>query len=268
MEHIISFGEQTSGQERPFYIEMAGITYPDPNYHIVRKNSLIYCLEYVIDGEGIVQIDDQVNYPCKGDLYILPKGQNHDYCSSPLNPLKKIWMNVSGILCDELIHIYSLAGILIVKEINIYPLFEEFLNVCENKELTLDEIYMQCSVIFHSIIIKINEHLSIQKSKQYKTSAAEEIKLYIDRNIYEKLSIESISKHVNLSPSQVNRVFKKSFDTTPYDYILTRKISTAKALLKNTTLTLKEIAYKLNFADEHYFSNVFLSKTGVRPSEY
>lgn len=64
MEHIISFGETFSDQDRPFYIEMAGITYPDPNYHITRKNSYIHCFEYVIKGSGIVTVDGITNYPC------------------------------------------------------------------------------------------------------------------------------------------------------------------------------------------------------------
>lgn len=267
MEHIVSFGEKFSEQERPFYIEMTGITYPDPNYHIVREHSYIHCFEYVIKGEGSVQVGEQINYPCEGDLYILPKGQRHDYFSLPQNPFEKIWMNVNGSLCDELIHVYGLTGVLLVKQIDIYPVFREFLDVCENKELSLDEIYLQCSLIFHKLIMKISEHLAAEKDV-HETTAANEIKSYIDRNIYENLSIECISKQVNLSPSQINRVFKKAFNTTPYDYILTRKISTAKLLLKNTTLTVKEIAYMLHFADEHYFSNVFLQRTGKRPSKY
>lgn len=268
MEHIVSFGETFKDQERPFYIEMAGITYPDPNYHIERKRSHIHCFEYVIDGEGTVQVDNQTNYPCKGDLYILPKGQSHNYFSSPENPFHKIWMNISGSLCDELIHVYHLTGTLLVRQIDAYPLFEEFLAVCENKNLSLDEIYMQCSLIFHRLILKISAHLSTAQTISATDVTANEIKSYIDRNIYEHLSIEMLAKQVNLSPSQVNRIFKKAFETTPYDYILTRKISTAKLLLKNTNLTVKEIAYKLNFADEHYFSNAFLKKVGVRPGKY
>lgn len=268
MEHIISFGEKFSEQDRPFYIEMAGITYPDPGYHIVRERSYIHCFEYVIDGEGIVQVDRQINYPCKGDLYILPKGRSHDYFSSPQNPFEKIWMNVSGSLCDELIHVYGLTGVLIVNQIDAYSIFREFLDVCENKDLSLDEIYMQCSLIFHKLMIKISAHLATERNACDTSATASEIKSYIDRNIYEHLNIETLSRQVNLSSSQINRVFKKTFGMTPYDYILSRKISAAKLLLKNTNLTVKEIAYKLNFADEHYFSNVFLRKTGVRPGKY
>lgn len=268
MEHIISFGEKYSEQNRPFHIEMAGITYPDPGYHITRDHSYIHCFEYVITGEGCVQVDNQTNYPHSGDLYILPKGKNHNYFSSPENPFEKIWMNISGSLCDELIHVYGLTGVLLVRQIDAYPFFREFLDICENKDLSLDEILMQCSLVFHKLIIKISEHLSGKHEVTKATVTAAEIKSYIDRNIYEHINIDTLFKQFNLSSSQINRLFKKAFNIAPYEYILDRKISTAKLLLKNTNLSIKEIAYKLNFADEHYFSNVFLQKTGIRPGKY
>lgn len=268
MEHIVSFGEKFSEQNRPFYIEITGITYPDPNYHIRRQKSNIYCFEYVIDGKGVVTVDNRTNYPVKGDIYILPKGSSHDYYSLPNDPFEKIWLNVSGSLCDELIHIYGLTGALIIKHTDdAYPIFKEFLGICENKELSLDEIYRQSSLVFHKLIMKISEYLS-DDSEHHQTGIAEEVKSYIDRNIYERINVETIAQSVCLSPSQITRLFKKAYEQTPYDYILSRKIETAKLLLKNTSLSVKEIAYKLNFADEHYFSNVFLQKTGERPKNY
>lgn len=268
VEHIVSFGEEFSDKNRTFYIEMAGITYPDPNYRIRRDVSPIYCFEYVIDGEGDVTVDSRTNHPEKGDLYILPKGCLHDYHSDAQKPFEKIWMNVRGPLCDELIHVYGLMGILIVKKIDdVYPIFKEFLEICENKELSIDEIHKKCALVFHKLIMKISERLGSESGKAVNDTAAE-IKAYIDRNIYEHIGIDDIARQVNLSQSQVNRIFKKSFDVTPYNYILNRKIETAKLLLKNTSLTVKEIAYKLNFTDEHYFSNLFLEKTGVRPKKY
>ena len=267
MEHIVSFGDFFIEQHKPFYIEMAGITYPDPNYHITRTCSYIHCFEYVTKGEGIVTVNGQTYFTCKDDLCILPKYADHDYCSLPEDPFEKIWFNISGSLCDELIHVYGITGAVVVKDTNTFPLFREFLDVCENKELSLDEVYARCSLIFHRLMIILSQNRSFNTGRSARGNAAD-IKSYIDRNIYEKLSIEAVSAQVNLSPSQVNRVFKKAFGITPYDYILSRKIDTAKLLLKNTSLSVKEIAYKLNFADEHYFSNVFLQKTGVRPKNF
>jgi len=122
--------------------------------------------------------------------------------------------------------------------------------------------------VFHKLIMKISERLVKEKQAHAKSDATDRIKDYIDRNIYEHLNIEIISRKIGLSTSQINRVFREAFETTPYEYILNRKIDTAKLLLRNTTLTVKEIAYKLNFADEHYFSNVFYKRTGVRPGKY
>lgn len=99
-------------------------------------------------------------------------------------------------------------------------------------------------------------------------TVAYEIKEFIDRNIYHKLTMEILAKQASLSTSQVNRVFKKEFNQTPYDYILSQKIATAKLLLQNTNIPIKQIAYKLNFADEHYFSNFFKEKCGVSPKDY
>jgi YesN/AraC family two-component response regulator len=42
----------------------------------------------------------------------------------------------------------------------------------------------------------------------------------------------------------------------------------AKSLLQNTSLSAKEIAFRLGFSDEHYFSNFFKKRTGMRPVEY
>lgn len=266
-EHIISFGESFFEQDRPFYIEMAGITYPDPNYHITRKNSYIHCFEFVTKGQGIVTVDDVTNYPSEGDMYILPKGKDHDYRSDAENPFEKIWFNVSGNLCDELIHVYGIMGTLVVKGTEAFPLFREFLDVCEDKSLSLDDVYSRCSIIFHRLMIKLHNAI-MQNAKRKNHSPAAGIKSYIDRNIYEKLTMDLIADHVNLSVSQINRVFKKAYGIAPYDYVLTRKIETAKLLLKNTSLSIKETAYRLNFADEHYFSNVFLQKTGMRPKEF
>ena len=57
-EDIVSFAEDRTDQY-PFYIQMAGISYCDATYKIDRKNSDIYCFEYIIKGEGTVKINGQ-----------------------------------------------------------------------------------------------------------------------------------------------------------------------------------------------------------------
>jgi YesN/AraC family two-component response regulator len=49
---------------------------------------------------------------------------------------------------------------------------------------------------------------------------------------------------------------------------LEKKISFAKKLLVDTSLSVKQISDKLCFSDEYYFSNIFKKKTGQTPSQY
>jgi AraC family transcriptional regulator, arabinose operon regulatory protein len=266
MEHIISFLPDENRTYTQYHIDMTGITYPDPNYVVDRKNSNIYCIEYVINGEGTVHVDDQVFYPSKGDVYILPIGRHQHYYSSHDNPWEKIWMNVYGPLCDALFQVYHLENILWIKDLDLYHLFKQNLDLCEQKDLSTSEVFEKSSLIFHEILAKISMYL--YKTPITKNVVAYKAKEYIDKNIYDRFTMDDIAKIACLSPSQANRVFKKEYGITPYDYILSKKIETAKLLLINTNISIKNIAYKLNFLDEHYFSKIFKARTGTSPKSY
>jgi len=49
---------------------------------------------------------------------------------------------------------------------------------------------------------------------------------------------------------------------------LNKRMDLAKYHLIENMLSIKEIAYRLQFADEFYFSNFFKSKEGISPREY
>lgn len=266
MEHIVSFLNDNNKIPNLFQIELTGISYPDPHYYVERKNSEIYCIEYIIEGGGTVHMDDKTLHPAKGDIYILPKGHHHRYYSSPDNPWKKIWMNVRGTLCDRLMEVYQLEGVILIKNLDLLDLFQKFLTICEDKELGLTIISQKGSLIFHEILSRISMHL--YDKPILKNAGAYKVKEYIDANIYEKFSISKLAKIACLSSSQLNRTFKKEFMETPYEYILTQKIETAKLLLSNTNISIKQLAYKLSFADEHYFSNCFKERCKVSPKAF
>lgn len=268
MEHIITFlPGQIPGEER-FGIEMAGITYPDSRYHIERENSWIHCLEYIIRGEGRIEMDGKIYYPKQGDVYLLAYGKNHNYRSDPDNPWEKIWMNVYGSLADHLIDSYGLRDAVLFPGCPIYPLFREFLDVCENGRRDSGRLAMRTTLIFHEILLRLAETRRAPKEEELPDSPAAKVKEYIDGHIYGKLSVAELTEVVNLSASQLTRVFGKAYGRTPYDYVLERKTDTACMLLGSTGMSVKEIAGRLNFSDEHYFSNVFKKRMGMPPGKY
>jgi AraC-like DNA-binding protein len=264
-EEIMSFYTEDT-QNLPFCIEMAGISYCDGTYKIERRNSNIYCFEYIIKGRGTVVINDEIFTPSEGDVYILHRGSNHRYFSDKENPWIKIWFNVKGALTDHLIEAYKINNIYHVPDLNIKNLFFDFLDMVKSPTDTKEDIFNKTSILFHQIVQKIHQHTRTLTKTHNPVASA--LKDYMDRHIADDISLKELSELVFKSPSQTIRVFKKEYGITPYDYLLMKKIETAKLLLRNTNLQVSNIAFRLNFADEHYFSNFFKAKVGKSPAKF
>ncbi len=91
---------------------------------------------------------------------------------------------------------------------------------------------------------------------------------FIDENYFRDLSLSEIAGHVNLSSGYFSGLFKKELDMSFVEYLNNLRIEKAKELLVNTYLKAYEIAAKVGFGDETYFSRVFKKNTGISIQEY
>lgn len=246
----------------PFKAVLSGITYPDSDYRIYRKCSDVYVIEYISEGEGTVVFEGKEYKIEKGGAYILPAGAEHCYYSDKNNPWEKKWMNVSGSLCERLLGAYGIGKTVYFPDMPIGDLFDEFFDFC-TKNSDDNEINNFGALIFHRMVQRL-----VKNGEKDAENAAVKAKSYIDSNIYGKLSAASVAQIFGFSVSQFGRIFKAEYGKTVYSYILEQKIKTAENLLKNSALTVKEIADMLCFNDEHYFCNIFKKKRGTTPSEY
>ena len=90
---------------------------------------------------------------------------------------------------------------------------------------------------------------------------------YINANILNKITIEEICLHCNISLSTLKHNFKKTIRNTPRGYINEMKIEKAKELLKSD-MTVTDTAFALSFNSSDYFSVVFKKYTFLTPEQY
>ncbi len=92
---------------------------------------------------------------------------------------------------------------------------------------------------------------------------------YIEDNIdNSNFSVESLAGLLHISRVQLYRKMKAIMDVSVSDYILTVRLEKGKNLLKETQLTISEIAYAVGFSTPNYFSTSFKSKYKVSPSSF
>ena len=90
---------------------------------------------------------------------------------------------------------------------------------------------------------------------------------YIRESLESTLSIQDIAEKLSVSYSTLRKQFKDYTGLSPAIYQQDLKLQRAKELLTTTNLSIKEIAYRLNFDSPDYFSAKFKIKTGRKPSE-
>ena len=246
-------------------IDLAGISYCDGTYEIKRKQSEAYVLEYVIKGTGTILYNDIPLTASKGDFYLLKQGDNHHYYSSKEDPWVKIWMNIHGSLIDQLLKVYPLDKIVFPGNPSLYELFKDFHSVLKSEKRT-SGIPQTCTNLLHEILS--NVYFNQQPSHSQISQEALRIKTYLEDHLFEAVTLSELSLVIYKSEAQIIRIFKKAYGITPYAYLLNRKLQYAKTLLVNTNVPIKEIASRLCFADEHYFSNFFKQSEEVSPSGY
>lgn len=240
---------------------LAGVTRPDQSYRIVRRPSMEYIVEYVESGRGILETDTQTMDVGPGDFYFIPAGCNCEYYADRKDPFQKIWLNISGSLVEQLSSLYFPKREVLCQHVSVGTVFQELHQILKENG---PDGKMALELKIHELFIRAS---ASEKSDYAKKSAAQLVKEYMDQSFCEKISLEALSARFFISKAQLVRDFRREYHTTPYAYLLEKRMAFSAVLLKNTALSVAEIAEKLQFHNAHYFSSAFKKAMGVSPTE-
>jgi len=92
--------------------------------------------------------------------------------------------------------------------------------------------------------------------------------LYIDTNFKNEITLSDISRIVHLNAVYFSQLFKQETGLNFTQYLIQRRIETAKELLLDSSNRIAEISFQIGYEDPNYFSRVFKKTTGLSPQEY
>ena len=107
-----------------------------------------------------------------------------------------------------------------------------------------------------------------EKQMEEKNRLVELAKEYIEEHYYENLMLTDVAQKVGVSAGYLSTLFQKQLSKGFVDYLNEIRIEHACTYLQQNFLKTYEIAYKVGFNDEKYFSKVFKRIKGQPPSEY
>lgn len=91
---------------------------------------------------------------------------------------------------------------------------------------------------------------------------------YLDEHYTENISLDQLAEQFFISKYYLSREFKKEYGTTIIQYVLAKKITNAKELLRYSNHSIEEIARLCGIDDASYFNKVFKKMEGCTASEY
>jgi AraC family transcriptional regulator len=91
---------------------------------------------------------------------------------------------------------------------------------------------------------------------------------YIQEHLSEEITLEAIANHIGISQYYFSHLFKQSMGVSPYQYVLQQRVERAKQLLKQSNLSIVEIALECGFANQTHLTKHFRNLVGLSPKAY
>lgn len=105
-------------------------------------------------------------------------------------------------------------------------------------------------------------------AEHQKHQALSKVMLYIDHHFRDSIDQKELAQRCGMTAFRFSRLFKEVNGLGFMDYILSKRMDSAKELLDNSQMPITSIGYEVGFKDPSYFARAFKQLAGCTPSEY
>ena len=235
-----------------------------------RTNLLSFLCFIVLSGEGTLSYEEQTYQLDQGDCVFIDCRKAYSHSTSD-NLWSLQWCHFYAPFLPAVYEKY--------KERGGRPVFHPK-NLAKFREL-FSEVYLLASSSDYIRDMRLNEKLSMLLTMLMEESWHPEdsmvskkrmeltkLKEYLDEHYTEKISLDELAIHFFINKYYLTKIFKETYGTTINSYIIAKRITRAKQMLRFTDMTLEEIAIAVGLNGGNYFSRMFKKIEGISPREY
>lgn len=230
-----------------------------------------YQLLYITKGEGFFESDSTKKRKVeKGCLIMLFPNQWHTYSPLSDSGWNEYYIGFEGPIIDNLVQASFFTKENPVLEVgfqdNLVNLFSRAIETAKEDKIATQQ-YL-AGVVLHILgkVLSVSKNIVTENAEIYQK--IERAKIIMSENLYKDVSPQQIAEKLNVSYSWFRKVFKNYTGYAPTQYFQELKINQAKHLLAETSQSVKEIAFELNYNSTEHFFSIFKKKTGFTPIAY
>ena len=249
-------------------LALAGREECAPDYLVNRERYPYHVVEYVAAGRGVVRLGGGREHPIgTGSIYAYGPAMSSWLRSEPEAPLVKFFFALVGKDAEARLAASRLAPGTVrnfAGAADVLTIAEEVIHEGQRHSEHAAEI---CLKLVEIILLKAADavgHASMGEDRARDNFLR--CRATIETRVAELSSLEDIARAVGLEPESVCRLFRRFQGTSPYQYLLRRKMALAAELLVKSGGLVKDAAEQVGFDDPYHFSRCFKAVHGVTPS--
>ena len=252
-----------------FYVQETGYLKLKESHVARRKNLESYLIVLVLSGSGVLMYDNKIYQLKEGSCFFIDCMTPYYHQSSNTEPWELIWVHFNGSSSREYYQFFSSASAPVFSPES-FPELQEKLNSLLNVNSASD---FQAEIASSRLIVDILSILlqDITESKEEKNPGhlkMAEVRSYLDTHYTEKFSLDELSEKIFISKYHLSREFHQYYHTTLNQYVISKRLTHAKKLLRFSGCTLEEIARSCGFYDASYLNKQFRKSEGISASEF
>lgn len=260
-----------SASNAPLVIVGGGREHCHSEYQLEGDSFPYFTLEYIASGTCQFERDGITQTLSTGSLYSYTPNSSVKIVNTGGVPLIKYFINFRGPQASEIVDNPILKGPSVKNLGHLQWVESVFLSLQESGVAGLGDCHSACSHLLQYLTARLEESCILRKDNHSTTPSLvsfENIRSYIEANYASITSPQEVAKSCNVSHQYLCRLFKRFTNETPTQMITRLKLLKSADLLKSRTLLVKQVAEKVGFDDQYYFSKCFKDFYGLSPRNY
>lgn len=261
------FSPSQTAKRLYFYPISTGHFFAVNGYHLIRNDYDSLLITHIIRGSFTYVKDGKHSTAHSGETVILDCFKEHEYYTR--DSFESIWVHLNGSNCVNLYHeIENMAGNTVCCKSP--QLVEEILFNVHNVlggEKTMPESRLSMELYHLMTELLLAQNPSGSQTMRY-DSLVRDIKYYVSTHLNENLSVKALAERGYMSVTNFSRVFKQQTGISPYEYVLISRLNKAKELLRQTDMSISQIAAAVGFNSDSNFIHFFSQNTGISPKSF